>query len=308
MLDFTQNGVVQGAVEGANVNPVEEMTKLIDADAHFRRRRQRGDADREPRCTDAIKTLGVVGMTASRRARRRPSGASDPATPRAMERGSPGPPRIAARPRQRRRHRDRDVALPRRRPVALRAARRMRAASTSAIAMQIGEVVRIEDRRDHAEAVRRALRRRHRRARLSRRKPVAVARHESWKGRVIDALGRPIDERRRARHRRSADAARRRAAARAAGARALRSRSGPASASSTCSRRCARASASACSPAPASANRRCWPCSPARPISTPWSSRWSASAAAKCANSSTTRSATIAQRRSPSSRPATKAR
>src|SRR5271169_919656 len=29
VLDFTQNGVVQGVIEGANVNPVQEMTKLI---------------------------------------------------------------------------------------------------------------------------------------------------------------------------------------------------------------------------------------------------------------------------------------
>jgi flagellar basal-body rod protein FlgF len=29
VLDFTQNGVVLGTIESANVNPLQEMTKLI---------------------------------------------------------------------------------------------------------------------------------------------------------------------------------------------------------------------------------------------------------------------------------------
>jgi flagellar basal-body rod protein FlgF len=35
ILDFTQNGVAQGYVEGANVNPIEEMTKLISLTRNF---------------------------------------------------------------------------------------------------------------------------------------------------------------------------------------------------------------------------------------------------------------------------------
>jgi len=35
ILDFTQNGVAQGFVEGANVNPIEEMTKLISLTRNF---------------------------------------------------------------------------------------------------------------------------------------------------------------------------------------------------------------------------------------------------------------------------------
>jgi flagellar basal-body rod protein FlgF len=35
ILDFVRNGVVQGFVEGANVNPVHELTKLIAAQRSF---------------------------------------------------------------------------------------------------------------------------------------------------------------------------------------------------------------------------------------------------------------------------------
>jgi len=35
ILDFTENGVAQGFVEGANVNPIEEMTKLISLTRNF---------------------------------------------------------------------------------------------------------------------------------------------------------------------------------------------------------------------------------------------------------------------------------
>ncbi|THD49326.1 MAG: flagellar basal-body rod protein FlgF [Bradyrhizobium sp.] len=35
ILDFTKNGVVQGYVEGSNVNPIEEMSKLIDVTRGF---------------------------------------------------------------------------------------------------------------------------------------------------------------------------------------------------------------------------------------------------------------------------------
>ena len=35
ILDFTQNGVAQGYVEGANINPIAEMTKLIALTRNF---------------------------------------------------------------------------------------------------------------------------------------------------------------------------------------------------------------------------------------------------------------------------------
>ena len=38
ILDFTRNGIVQGFVESANVNPIQEMTKLITVTRDFRRR------------------------------------------------------------------------------------------------------------------------------------------------------------------------------------------------------------------------------------------------------------------------------
>ena len=57
MLDFTRNSVVQGAIEGANVNPVEEMTKLIAVTRNFD-----GVASEvsqtENSLQDAIKSLG----------------------------------------------------------------------------------------------------------------------------------------------------------------------------------------------------------------------------------------------------------
>jgi flagellar basal-body rod protein FlgF len=35
ILDFTQNGLVQGAFEGSNINAIEEMTKLIGVTRTF---------------------------------------------------------------------------------------------------------------------------------------------------------------------------------------------------------------------------------------------------------------------------------
>ena len=35
ILDFTQNGIAQGYVEGANINPIQEMTKLISLTRNF---------------------------------------------------------------------------------------------------------------------------------------------------------------------------------------------------------------------------------------------------------------------------------
>ena len=51
ILDFDNNGIVQGHVEGSNVNPILEMAKLITIVArlrkHQRRQREdRGHADR----------------------------------------------------------------------------------------------------------------------------------------------------------------------------------------------------------------------------------------------------------------------
>jgi flagellar basal-body rod protein FlgF len=57
ILDFTRNGVVQGAVESSNVDPIHEMTRLIDVTRVF-------DgvvaetSQSEASLQDAIKTLG----------------------------------------------------------------------------------------------------------------------------------------------------------------------------------------------------------------------------------------------------------
>jgi flagellar basal-body rod protein FlgF len=57
ILDFTRDGVVQGAVESSNVDPVREMTRLIDVSRKFD-----GVAaevsQSESSLQDAIKTLG----------------------------------------------------------------------------------------------------------------------------------------------------------------------------------------------------------------------------------------------------------
>jgi flagellar basal-body rod protein FlgF len=58
ILDFTQNGVVQGYVEGANVNPIEEMTKLISLTRNFDGVNQEVNQT-ESSMEDAIKTLGT---------------------------------------------------------------------------------------------------------------------------------------------------------------------------------------------------------------------------------------------------------
>lgn len=57
LLDFTANGVVQGFVEGANVNPVLELTKMIMVSRAFESASsavEQADAARR----EAIKTLG----------------------------------------------------------------------------------------------------------------------------------------------------------------------------------------------------------------------------------------------------------
>ena len=57
ILDFTQNGVIQGAIEGANVNPIQEMTKLIAVTRSFDGVNNEV-TQTENSVTDAIKTLG----------------------------------------------------------------------------------------------------------------------------------------------------------------------------------------------------------------------------------------------------------
>jgi flagellar basal-body rod protein FlgF len=58
ILDFTQNGIVQGFVEGANVNPIQEMTKLITVTRTFDGVNQQV-TQTEASLQDAIKTLGA---------------------------------------------------------------------------------------------------------------------------------------------------------------------------------------------------------------------------------------------------------
>ena len=58
ILDFTQNGVAQGYVEGANVNPIAEMTKLISLTRNFDGVNSEV-SQTESSMEDAIKTLGT---------------------------------------------------------------------------------------------------------------------------------------------------------------------------------------------------------------------------------------------------------
>ena len=57
VLDFTRNSIVQGAYEGANVNPIEEMSKLIALTRNFDNVSNEVTKS-ETSLTDAIKTLG----------------------------------------------------------------------------------------------------------------------------------------------------------------------------------------------------------------------------------------------------------
>jgi flagellar basal-body rod protein FlgF len=59
ILDFTQNGIAQGFVEGSNVDPVMEMTKLIAVTRTFDDVTAQMTQS-ESSLTDAIKTLGSV--------------------------------------------------------------------------------------------------------------------------------------------------------------------------------------------------------------------------------------------------------
>ena len=57
ILDFSTNGIVQGVVEGANVDPVREMTRLIAVTRTFDGV-SNGVSQTESTLEDAIKTLG----------------------------------------------------------------------------------------------------------------------------------------------------------------------------------------------------------------------------------------------------------
>jgi len=57
ILDFTRNGLMQGFVEGANVNPIDEMTKLITVTRAFDSVNQQV-TQTESSMQEAIKTLG----------------------------------------------------------------------------------------------------------------------------------------------------------------------------------------------------------------------------------------------------------
>ena len=59
VLDFDANGVVQGFVEGANVNPVLEMTKLIMVSRSFESATSAIEQSEQSQ-EEAIKTLGAV--------------------------------------------------------------------------------------------------------------------------------------------------------------------------------------------------------------------------------------------------------
>jgi flagellar basal-body rod protein FlgF len=57
VLNFNANGVVQGAIEGADVDPVKEMTRLIEVSRNFDGVTN-GVTQTENSLQDAIKTLG----------------------------------------------------------------------------------------------------------------------------------------------------------------------------------------------------------------------------------------------------------
>jgi flagellar basal-body rod protein FlgF len=58
VLDFNNNGVLQGMTEGSNVNPVMEMTKMIDVQRAFESG-SNAIQSTETTFTDAIKSLGA---------------------------------------------------------------------------------------------------------------------------------------------------------------------------------------------------------------------------------------------------------
>jgi hypothetical protein len=125
-------------------------------------------------------------------------------------------------------------------------------------------------------------------ARAFRTETLALSPHRAWKGRVIDALGRPIDgegELPQGERPAPLDAP----PPPPSGARAFMRRCAPACALSTSSPHSPSGREWAYSQALASASRRCSQCWPGRPRSTRLSLRSSASVAAKCGSFFTTR-------------------
>lgn len=59
ILDFDNNGIIQGHVEGSNVNPILEMAKLITISRAFESITG-GTQNTENSLTDAVKTLGAT--------------------------------------------------------------------------------------------------------------------------------------------------------------------------------------------------------------------------------------------------------
>ena len=57
VLDFTQNGIIQGSIEGSNINPITEMSKLIEVTRAFDSINS-AMTQSESSLQDAIKTLG----------------------------------------------------------------------------------------------------------------------------------------------------------------------------------------------------------------------------------------------------------
>jgi flagellar basal-body rod protein FlgF len=57
VLNFNENGIVQGAIENANVDPVREVTRLIEVTRTFDGVTN-GVSQTENSLQDAIKTLG----------------------------------------------------------------------------------------------------------------------------------------------------------------------------------------------------------------------------------------------------------
>ena len=181
VLDFTNNGVMQGMSEGSNVNAVLEMTKMIAVSRSFD---SAGNAiqSTESSLQDAIKTSGrhiVKG-----RLEHAGSGAI-------AARGAGSRTEARSGARRRRHHRGRSLGLSRLRPVATCKTRRRRQHRRLGRA-QPGEVVRIDaagvtiksfDTRVEAGVGDLAFRSR----------PMRLQPHRSWKGRVINALGAPVD-------------------------------------------------------------------------------------------------------------------
>ena len=182
ILEFTRDGVVQGAVESSNVDPVREMTRLIEVTRAFDGVAAE-TSQSESSLQDAIKALGSSGMT---------DACSDVLPLERLEhkvtRG------LRDLPITRAGGRVIEVSTSHYRVAGL--SRFLKLGECVSVdtgdRMQIGEVVRIDDgsatlkpfdaRSDAAIG-----------ARAFRTEALSLSPHRAWKGRVVDALGRPID-------------------------------------------------------------------------------------------------------------------